>query len=202
MTGSQGGIAAAMARQLEERGADAVALVDPGEGTEWAERSPACAPPGAARRTASSTCGAPAARPAEADGGFLGLLGLARSSPASRPPRARVQLRVVTTGLQAVGRGEDRELAASGPRCSEWCARSPWSTPGSAAPPIDVEPPAGGEDLDRLAALLIAETAAPAAESRWSPYAATSAGWSASSRSPSERARTSAACRCASAGST
>ncbi len=50
--------------------------------------SPACAPPGAGRRTASSTCGAPETRPARPTAAFSPSSGWPRSSPVNRPQRA------------------------------------------------------------------------------------------------------------------
>ncbi|HEY3568755.1 MAG TPA: SDR family NAD(P)-dependent oxidoreductase, partial [Thermoanaerobaculia bacterium] len=141
------GIAQAMARRLEERG-EAVALVSPGEG--YAELL-------ARLQTAWGT---PPDRVIDLSaGGFLSLLGLAREL-GRLPAGSGVELRVVTSGLQAVGRGEavtsPEQAVLLGP-----VRTLPLEHPGIGCAAIDIEP---GEDPERLAELLIAEAAAPATD--------------------------------------
>jgi phthiocerol/phenolphthiocerol synthesis type-I polyketide synthase E len=149
----EGALAAAMARRLEERG-DAVAVVSPGEWdagllarlrTAWGE------PPD---RVVDLRGGA-----GEPDGGFLSLLALAQEL-GRQPAGSGVELRVVTSGLQAVGRGE--AVTSPGQAVLLGPVRTlPLEHPEIRCAAIDVEP---GEDPDLLAELLIAETAAPAAD--------------------------------------
>jgi acyl transferase domain-containing protein len=158
----EGGLAAVMARRLEARG-DAVALVHPGEGEEWAAlfarlRASWGGPPDRVVHLWSAGGAA-----GEADGGFLTLLGLAQELARQPSTEGQIQLRVVTTGLQAVGRGE----AVSSPERATLLGvvrTLPLEHPGIGCAAVDVELPAGDEDRDRLAELLIAETAAPVVE--------------------------------------
>ncbi len=147
------GIGAAMARRLEERG-DAVALVAQGEETAgllarlqtaWG------APPD---RVVDLTGGA-----GEPDGGFLSLLGLAQEL-GRLPADSGVELRVVTTGLQSVGRGESVTAPEQAVRLG-LVRTLPLEHPGIGCAAIDVVPE---EDPGRLAELLLAEAAAPAAD--------------------------------------
>jgi acyl transferase domain-containing protein len=151
------GLAATMARRLEARG-DAVALVHPGDREEWAAlfarlRASWGGPPDRVVHLWSAGDQA-----GDADGGFLTLLALAQEL-ARQPGGA--QLRVVTTGLQAVGRGE----TVTSPERATLLGvvrTLPLEHPGIGCAAIDVE---ASENPDQLAELLIAETAAPAAES-------------------------------------
>jgi acyl transferase domain-containing protein/aryl carrier-like protein len=160
-----GGVAAAMARRLAERG-DAVELVGPGDSESWADRF----------ARLRSSWGEPPDRvvhlrslggePAEADGGFLPLLSLVQElarQPLAEPAPGCVQLRVVTTGLQAVERGET--VASPGLATLLGPVRTlPLEHPEIGCAAIDVELPADAEERDRLAELLIAEALGPAAE--------------------------------------
>jgi acyl transferase domain-containing protein len=150
------GIAAAMARRLERRG-DAVALVHPGGLDEgWAERfSSLGGPPDRVVHLWGAGEG-----PAEPDGGFLSLLGLVQELFRQPSPPGGAQLRVVTTGLQAVGRGE----TVTSPERATLLGvvrTLPLEHPEIACAAIDVEASA---DPDEIAELLIVETAAPAVE--------------------------------------
>ena len=146
----RGGVAAAMARRIGDRG-DSVALIHPGEAGEreaWGE---------APDRIIDLRGVDPAP---DRDGGFLPLLRLAQEI--SRQPRA-VQLRVVTAGLQAVGRGET--VAAPERATLLGVVRTlPLEHPEIGCAAIDVEAPAGPAEADRLAELLITEALTPAAE--------------------------------------
>jgi NAD(P)-dependent dehydrogenase (short-subunit alcohol dehydrogenase family) len=158
LLGAEGGIGEAMARRLAERG-DAVALAMGGE-EGYAElfarlRTTWGAPPDRVVYIAGRAAGGDG----EAVGGFLSLLGLAQEL-GRQPTPSGVELRVVTTGLQAVGRGET--LTSPGQAVLLGPVRTlPLEHPGIGCAAIDVEP---GEDPDRLAGRLIAEAAAPAAD--------------------------------------
>ena len=153
------GLAAAMARRLEARG-DAVALVHPGGREEWAALF---------ARLGTSWGGPPdrvvylwsaGDQAGEADGGFLSLLGLAQELARQPSIAGGAQLRVVTTGLAAVGRGEAVRFPERATLLGV-VRTLPLEHPGIGCAAIDVE---AAEDPDLLAELLIAETAAPAAE--------------------------------------
>ncbi len=138
------GVAEAMARKIAERG-EAVAL-----GEDWSEP---------ADRVVDLRGLDPGP---DADGGFLPLLRLAQET-ARRLPPGGVQLRVVTAGLQAVGRGET--VTAPERATLLGVVRTlPLEHPEISCAAVDVEAPADPEEAERLAELLIAETLAPAAE--------------------------------------
>ncbi|HEX6899308.1 MAG TPA: SDR family NAD(P)-dependent oxidoreductase [Thermoanaerobaculia bacterium] len=138
------GVAEAMARRIEARG-EAVTL-----GEDWSEPADRVVD----LRGLDSDPGG--------DGGFLPLLRLAQEI-ARRLPADGVQLRVVTAGLQAVGRGE---IVTAPERATLLgvVRTLPLEHPEIACAAIDVEAPAGPEEADRLAELLIAETLVPAEE--------------------------------------
>ncbi|MFL6234245.1 MAG: SDR family NAD(P)-dependent oxidoreductase [Thermoanaerobaculia bacterium] len=155
-----GGIAEAMARRLEERG-DAVAVLVPGKrpGEGYGEllarlRSAWGVPPDRVVHLQGCGDGAP-----ETDGGFLSLLELVQEL-GRQPSSLGAELRVVTTGLQAVGRGETvthpERATLLGP-----VRTLPLEHPEIGCAAIDVDP---GGDPEDLAELLIAEAAVPAAD--------------------------------------
>lgn len=138
------GVAEAMARRIAERG-EAVTL-----GEDWSEP---------ADRVIDLRGLDPEAEP---DGGFLPLLRLAKEIPRHLPADG-VQLRVVTAGLQAVGRGE----AVTAPERATLLGvvrTLPLEHPEVGCAAIDVEPPLDAEEADRLAEQLIAEALVPTAE--------------------------------------
>ncbi|MFL6262221.1 MAG: SDR family NAD(P)-dependent oxidoreductase [Thermoanaerobaculia bacterium] len=155
-----GGIAEAMARRLEERG-DAVAVLVPGKGPGegYGEllarlRSAWGVPPDRVVHLQGCGDGAP-----ETDGGFLSLLELVQEL-GRQPSSLGAELRVVTTGAQAVGRGETvthpERATLLGP-----VRTLPLEHPEIGCAAIDVDP---GGDPEDLAELLIAEAAVPAAD--------------------------------------
>ncbi|HEX4496272.1 MAG TPA: SDR family NAD(P)-dependent oxidoreductase [Thermoanaerobaculia bacterium] len=179
-----GGVAEAMVGQLAARG-NAAALVTPGgafaetapgrftldprDRGGWTElfarlRADWGSPP---ERVVHLWSLDPAAAGSQgADGGFLPLLWLAQElarQPLAEPAPGRVQLRVVTAGLQAVGRGES--VTAPAPGTLLGLVRTlPLEHPEIGCAAVDVEAPATAGARDRLAEALIAETAAAAAE--------------------------------------
>ncbi|HEV2844100.1 MAG TPA: type I polyketide synthase, partial [Thermoanaerobaculia bacterium] len=140
----RGGVAEAMARRIAERG-ETVTL-----GEAWSEP---------ADRVVDLRGIDPGPDP---DGGFLPLLRIVQEI-ARHLPAGGVQLRVVTAGLQAVGRGET--VTAPERATLLGVVRTlPLEHPEIGCAAIDVEAPAGPEEADRLAEVLIAEALAPAAE--------------------------------------